>query len=150
MNLNKVLIIGRLTAEPQLRQTPSGQSVASFSVATNRVWNDRNGQKQEQVEFHNIVLWGKQAEIASQYLVKGQVAYIEGRLQTRAWEGQDGQKRRTTEIIGENIQFGQKPMGGGRGAGAQAAGQEPGGADRPEEIPTIEMEDDIKPEDIPF
>jgi single-strand DNA-binding protein len=108
MNLNKVFIIGRLTGDPQLRQTPSGQNVASFSIATNRVWTDKAGAKQEAVEFHNIVLWGRQAEVASQYLTKGQVAFIEGRLQTRSWEGKDGHKNRTTEIVGERMQLGQR------------------------------------------
>ena len=99
MDLNKVQIIGNITQDIVLKNTPNGQSVTNFSVATNRYWNDASGNRQEQSEFHNIVFWGKQAEIASQYLTKGQKIYIEGRLQTRSWEGQDGTKRYTTEIV---------------------------------------------------
>src|SRR3989338_11710189 len=111
MNLNKVFVLGRLTADPQLRSTAGGAQVASFSVATNRVWNDASGAKKEAVEFHNIVIWGRQAEGASRFLTKGSLVLIEGRLQTRDWEGKDGQKRRTTEIICERMQLGPRPMG---------------------------------------
>ncbi|PZM86352.1 single-stranded DNA-binding protein [Candidatus Gracilibacteria bacterium] len=108
-NLNKVQLIGRITQEIELKQTPNGQYVTSFSLATNRSWTDENGMKQEVAEFHSIVLWGKLAEIAGQYLGKGRQVYIEGRLQTRNWEAQDGTKRYKTEIIGENlIMFGSK------------------------------------------
>src|SRR5512141_2709221 len=100
MNLNKVLILGRVTADPQLRTTTSGTSVASFSVATNRVWKGKDG-KQEETEFHNIVAWGRTAEIASQFLKKGAMVYVEGRLQTRSWQDKQGQNRKTTEIICE-------------------------------------------------
>ena len=103
MDLNKVMLIGRLTADPELRTIPNGQSVATFGLATNRRWTDRDGQKQQSVEFHNIVVWGRQAETTSQFLKKGAMAYIEGRLQTRSWDGQDGQKRRTTEIVCSTI-----------------------------------------------
>jgi len=104
MNLNKVMIIGNLTRDPEVKTIPSGQSVATFGVATNRVWNDpQTGQKQERVEFHNVVMWRRLAEICGQYLRKGSKVYIEGRLQTRDWVGQDGVKRYTTEIIGENM-----------------------------------------------
>jgi single-strand DNA-binding protein len=103
MDLNKVQIIGRITQDIELRQTPNGQSVTTLSIATNRNWTDGQGNKQEQAEFHNIVLWTKLAEIASQYLQKGRKVYIEGRLQTRSWEAQDGSKRYRTEIIGENM-----------------------------------------------
>src|SRR3989344_4344973 len=98
MNLNKVFILGRLTVDPQLRSTAGGQSVASFGLATNRVWTDKAGAKQEAVEFHNVVVWGRQAEIASKFLIKGSLVLIEGRLQTRSWDDKQGQKRRTTEI----------------------------------------------------
>src|SRR3989338_4120756 len=111
MNLNKVFILGRLTGDPQLRSTANGTQVASFSVATNRVWNDPSGAKKEAVEFHNVVVWGRQAEVASRFLVKGSLVLIEGRLQTREWEGKDGQKRRTTEIICERLQLGPRPSG---------------------------------------
>ncbi|KKM06946.1 hypothetical protein LCGC14_1738850, partial [marine sediment metagenome] len=101
MNLNKVLLIGRLTADPELRSTSSGNPVASFSVATNRVWTNKTGERQEATEFHNIVVWGRQAETTHQFLKKGALVLIEGRLQTRSWEGRDGQSRRTTEVIAE-------------------------------------------------
>ncbi|NCF75440.1 MAG: single-stranded DNA-binding protein [Xanthomonadaceae bacterium] len=116
MDLNKAMIIGRLTRDPEIRTIPSGQTVASFSVATNLSWTDQSGQRQEKVEFHNIVAWRKLADICGQYLKKGKKVYIEGRLQTRDWVGQDNIKRYRTEIIAtnmimldraENSQFGQ-------------------------------------------
>lgn len=117
MNLNKVFIIGRLAADPETRTTPSGQSVSTLRVATNRVWNDRqSGQKQEQVEFHTLVAWGSLADVAGKYLKKGQLAFFEGRLQTRSWQGQDGVKRYRTEIVAENLQLG--PKAGGMMGGA--------------------------------
>ncbi len=103
MNLNKAMIIGNLTRDPETRTTPSGQTVASFSVATNLVWNDQSGQQQKKTEFHNVVAWRKLAEICSQYLKKGSKVYIEGRLQTSEWTGQDGNKRYRTEIVTENM-----------------------------------------------
>ena len=103
MDLNKVQIIGRITQDIELRQTPNGQNVTTLSIATNRTWLDAQGAKQEQAEFHNVVLWSKLAEIAHQYLSKGRKCYIEWRLQTRSWEAQDGSKRYRTEIIGENM-----------------------------------------------
>lgn len=103
MNLNKAMIIGNLTRDPETRTTPSGQTVASFSVATNLIWNDQSGQQQKKVEFHNVVAWRKLAEICSQYLKKGSKVYIEGRLQTTDWTGQDGNKRYRTEIVAENM-----------------------------------------------
>ncbi len=106
MNFNKAIIIGRVTKDPETRTTPNGQTVASIGVASNRVWNTNSGEKQEKVEFHSIVAWGKLAEICGQYLVKGQLVLFEGRLETRTWEGQDGVKRSKTEIIAENMQMG--------------------------------------------
>jgi single-strand DNA-binding protein len=103
MNLNKAMIIGNLTRDPEIKNTPSGISVATFSVATNLIWTDQTGQRQEKVEFHNVVAWRKLAEICGQYLRKGSKVYIEGRLQTRDWVGQDGLKRYRTEIIAENM-----------------------------------------------
>ncbi len=103
MDLNKAMIIGRLTRDPEARVTPNGQNVTSFSVATNFVWSDPSGQRQEKTEFHNIVAWRKLAEICSQLLKKGAKVYVEGRLQTRDWTGQDGVKRYRTEIIAENV-----------------------------------------------
>src|SRR3989338_1679589 len=106
MNLNKVILIGRLTADPDLRTTPSGTHVVSFSIATNRNWTDKDGNKKEETEFHNIVAWGRQADVVNQYSKKGALIMIEGRLQTRSWEDKEGQTRRTTEVIAERIQLG--------------------------------------------
>lgn len=104
-SLNRAQIVGNLTRDPEMRYTPNGQAVCSFGVATNRRWKDANGNPQEATEFHNVVAWGKLAEITSQYLKKGQKVYVEGRLQTRTWEGQDGAKRNRTEIVAENFIF---------------------------------------------
>jgi len=103
MNLNKAMIIGNLTRDPESRTTPSGANVTSFAVATNLVWTDANGTKQKKVEYHNIVAWRKLGQICAQYLHKGNKVYIEGRLQTRDWEGQDGVKRYRTEIVADNM-----------------------------------------------
>lgn len=113
MNLNKVLLIGRLTQDPEMRTTPSGQSVTTVKLATNRVWNDQaTHQKREATEFHTIVCWGRLGEICGQYLKKGSLAMFEGRLQTRSWDDKtSGQKRYTTEIVAENMQIGPRPAG---------------------------------------
>ena len=103
MNLNRAMIIGNLTRDPETRTTPGGATVSSFGVATTSTWKDASGAKQERVEYHNIVAWGKLAEICQQYLGKGRKVYVEGRLQTRAWEDKDGQKRYTTELIANTI-----------------------------------------------
>ncbi|MFC1748808.1 single-stranded DNA-binding protein [Pseudomonadota bacterium] len=103
MSLNKVQLIGNLTRDPEVKQIPGGQAVASFSIATNLSWTDQSGQKQDRPEFHNIVAWRKLAEICGQYLKKGGKIYIEGRLQTRDWEGEDGIKRYKTEIVADNM-----------------------------------------------
>lgn len=143
MDLNRVTIIGRLTRDPELRSLPSGRSVASFSIATNRQWTDQSGQKQKQVEYHNIVAWGKSGETAGQYLRKGSQVYVEGRLQTREWTTQDGSRKNRTEIICESfIMLGSRPSGNsGTFDGPVSSG---GGA--PEEV----VEEEIKVEDIPF
>lgn len=104
-NVNLAIIMGNLTRDPELRYTPNGQAVASFAVATNRSWKDANGDKKEEVEFHEIVVWGKLAELCSQYLTKGRKVHIMGRLQTRSWEGTDGAKRQKTEIVAQDIAF---------------------------------------------
>lgn len=153
MNLNKVIIAGNLTRDPELRQTPSGQSVCTIGVATNRVWTNPSGQKQETVEFHNVVLWGRLAEITNQYLKKGRLVLVEGRMQTRSWDDkQTGQKKYRTEIVAENIQFG--PQGGGGFAGGAPAPREQSAAEQlPAEIPTVQYpadEEEIRAEDIPF
>ncbi|MCK6462637.1 MAG: single-stranded DNA-binding protein [Candidatus Pacebacteria bacterium] len=152
MNLNKVFLIGNLTRDPELKSLPSGSSVATFGVATNRVWRNQQGEKQEEVQFHNIVVFGKQADIVAQYLKKGSSALIEGRLQTRNWEAQDGSKRNRTEIVAERVQFGQRKGGGaGQGQGNFQEAKGASQANKPEELETIEYpEEDIKPEDIPF
>lgn len=103
MDLNKVMIIGRLTRDPEVRATPSGQQVASFSIATNRVWKDQQGAKQEKVEYHNIVAWRKLAEIVQSYAKKGSRVYVEGHLETRSWDDQQGNKKYRTEIITDNM-----------------------------------------------
>jgi len=120
MNLNKVFIIGRLTQEPETRATSSGQSVTTLNFATNRVWTNPSGQKQEATEFHRVIAWGRLGEIASQYLKKGGLAMIEGRLQTRSWTDKDNNKKYTTEIIAESLQLGPRTTGG-----ASAGGYEP-------------------------
>ncbi len=151
MNLNKVFVLGRLTADPQLRSTTGGQQVSSFSIATNRVWKDKGGNKQESTEFHNIVVWGRQAEVASKFLVKGSLVLIEGRLQTRSWDDKQGQKIKTSEIIAEQLQLGPRPGGGGGIQGGKSFG-EPKEQDRTpvEEIPVINVDEEIKSEDLPF
>ena len=108
MNLNKVILIGNITKNIELKSLPSGMKVASFGLATNRTWKDNNGQKQEQAEFHNIVSFGKQAEVIAQYCGKGDQLFIEGRIQTRSWDKEDGTKAYRTEIVLENFQFGNK------------------------------------------
>jgi single-strand DNA-binding protein len=125
--VNKVILIGNLGRDPEVRSTPSGQPVASFTVATSRRWRDKNGQKQEQTEWHNIVVWGKQAEIAGQYLTKGKQVYIEGRLQTRSWDDRNtGEKKYRTEIVCDSFQMlGQR--GGDFEGGQQGYGQSQGG-----------------------
>ena len=112
MNLNKAIIVGNLTQDPEVRTTSSGDKVANFSVATNRMWTDKTtGEKQQKAEFHNVVLWRRLAEIAEQYLNKGSLVLIEGRIETRSWEGQDGNTRYKTEIVGENMQLGPRRNG---------------------------------------
>lgn len=163
MNLNKVFIIGNLTRDPELRSLPSGAPVASFGIATNRVWKNQQGEKQEDVQFHNIVVFGKQAELVNQYLVKGRMAFIEGRIQTRNWDAPDGTKKSRTEIVAERIQFGPRPAGAAGGLRPAEGGgnfnknfsSKPANQDQDasikEELPQIDInEGDIKPEDLPF
>ena len=143
MDLNRATLIGRATRDPEMRTTPSGQSVATLSVATGRAWTDQAGVKQERSEFHNCVLWGKLAEIASQYVTKGRRIYVEGRIETRDWTGQDGVKRYRTEIVVENMIM----LDGPRGASVPgAAAPASTGNSQPPEV----VEEEIKVEDIPF
>ncbi len=150
MYLNKVIIVGNLTRDPEITAIPSGQKVCKFGVATNRVWKDKTGAKQESVSYHNIVVWGRQAETSAQYLKKGQQVMIEGRIETRSWDDKtSGEKKYRTEIIADRVQFGLK-SNGGAGAPASTAGA---GKLAPEnqEVDSIEYpEEDINPEDIPF
>ena len=163
MDLNKVILVGRVTADPQVRSTPGGQSVTTIGVATNRTWTDKANQRQEQTEFHNVVLWGRTAEIAGQYLTKGAMVLIEGRMQTRSWTDKQGQQRKTTEVMAERMQLGPRAanaggggQGGGRSFGGGSSASPAQGGDKDaapslDEIPVINLEDDeIKPEDIPF
>lgn len=147
-SLNKVMLIGRLTRDPEMRYTPSGQPVTSFSIATNRYASGAEGEKREFTDYHNIVAWniGKRnlAEIVANYTKKGAMVYVEGRLQTRSWEGQDGQKRRTTEVVANDVQFlDSKGAANGGGAGAVA------GADEPVPLEEHGVRD-VDPDEIPF
>jgi len=147
MYLNKALIIGNLTRDPELKSLPSGTQVATFSVATNRVWKDKDGSKKEDTDYHNIVVFGRQGETSAQYLKKGSSVLIEGRIQTRSWEGQDGVKKYRTEIIADRVQFGPR-KDGDFGGSAPKADSGKGGK---EELDTIEYpEEDINADDIPF
>ena len=143
-SVNKAIILGNLGADPEIRTTSGGQNVANFRVATNRSYTDRSGQRQEQTEWHNIVVWGKLAGIVEQYLKKGDSVYIEGRIQTRSWEDQSGQQRWTTEIVAQEMTMlgsaGGGPAAGGGGGrrGGRSAPEEESG---PEVVP--EGEDDV-------
>lgn len=144
MYFNKAFVYGNLTRDPELKSLPSGSKVCSFSVATNRVWKSQDGSKQEATDYHNIVVFGRQAETSAQYLKKGSGAFIEGRMQTRSWE-QDGQKKYRTEIVADRVQFGPRPGGSTVSSGAKNT------PPQVEDAPPIEYpEGDINPEDIPF
>lgn len=148
MDLNRATILGRLTRDPEVRNTNTGKTVASLSVATNRTWTDQSGTKQELVEYHNCVLWGKLAEIAGQYLSKGRRAYFEGRIQTRDWVGQDGVKRYRTEIVVDNMIMLDGPKGS---SGASAPESRPAKMSEPSFAPNEGVvEEEVKVEDIPF
>lgn len=149
MYLNKAIIIGNLTRDPEQRALPSGVSVTSFAVATSRVWKDKNGAKQEDTQYHNVVAFGPQANIAGQYLKKGSSVMVEGRMQTRSWDAQDGSKKYRTEIVVEKLQLGprregQAPSFGGGETKSDSTAQAP-------QLDTIEYpEEEINPDDIPF
>lgn len=146
MDLNRVMLIGNLTRDPELRNTPNGKAVASMSIATNRFWTDAQGQKQKEAEFHNIVMWSKLAEIASQYLHRGSKVYIEGRLQTREWTGQDGIKRYRTEIVADNMIMLNGPSDNAGKTRTNDNIQTSSPAENSDEV----IEEEIKVEDIPF
>jgi single-strand DNA-binding protein len=150
-SVNKVILVGNLGRDAELRYTPGGAAVATLNLATTEVWNDRNNQRQEKTEWHRVVLWGKPAESLQEYLVKGKQIYVEGRLQTRQWDDKDGNKKNTTEIKADRVTLlGGPGGGGGRGGGGGgmdrgggSSGQGPGGGDEP---PMEPLTDD----DIPF
>ena len=147
MYLNKAMIFGNLTRDPELKSLPSGIQVCSFSLATNRVYKDRDGKRAEQTDYHNVVVFGRQAETSAQYLKKGASAYIEGRLQTRSWEA-EGVKQYRTEIVADRVQFGPRTGGSGESAGG---GTSTGNTSAPQQGNAPEYpEEDINPEDIPF
>jgi len=148
MYLNKVLLYGNLTRDPELKALPSGSQVANFGLATNRTYKDKGGQKQETTEFHNLVAFGRTAEIIAQYCKKGRPIYVEGRLQTRSWDDKEtGKKNYRTEIIVDNFQFGADGGKGASGGGGQATSHD----EQPAPSEDIKYPDEeINPEDIPF
>lgn len=151
MYINKAFIFGNLTRDPEVRALPSGMNLCSFGVATNRVYRDRDGKKQEQTDFHNIVVFGRQADTAAQYLKKGSSVFVEGRIQTRSWDGKDGEKKYRTEIVADRVQFGPRSSGS-----APARSRQEDAADMPEEPSSsggtgIDYpKEDVNPDDIPF
>jgi len=138
--VNKVILIGNLGADPELRYTSGGTPVADLRLATSRKWTDKSGQQQEDTQWHRIVVWGKQGETCKEYLSKGRQVYIEGRLQTRQWEDRDGNKRWTTEVVAENVRF----LGGGKGGGGG------GGYDGPPPPDERDAPSNMGDDDIPF
>ncbi len=153
-DFNQAIILGNLTRDPELRSTTSGQSVASFSVATNRRWTTKDGQQQEETEFHNVVAWGKLAEICSQILYKGRKVLVAGRLRTRQWEGQDGVKRYSTEIVADQVSATGPSRGGDTGATPAGASSQSAPAAAPttnkNEPAPVSVPDEINLDDIPF
>lgn len=147
MYLNKAIIIGNLTRDPEIKSLPSGIQVATIGIATNRVWKDKNGAKQEDTQYHNVVVFGRQAETAAQFLKKGSSVLIEGRMQTRSWDSPDGKKNYRTEIVADRVQFGNRPGGGAGAASAPTKGE-----DQP--APPVDSidypEENINVDDIPF
>ena len=151
MDLNRAQLIGNVTRDPESRTTATGQNVCNFGIATNAQWTDQQGQKQQRAEFHNIVAWGKLADICTQYLTKGRRVFLEGRLQTRDWEAQDGTKRRSTEIVADNMIM----LDRGTSAGAPSASNEPTIVPTPNSGPAAVLDkgigdQEIRVEDIPF
>jgi single-strand DNA-binding protein len=147
-SVNKVILVGNLGRDAELRYTPGGSPVATLNLATTEVWNDKAGQKQEKTEWHRVVVWGKTAESLNEYLTKGKQIYVEGRLQTRQWDDKDGNKRYTTEIRGDRIVL-LSSGGGGMGAGARQQSRAGAGAG-PGEEPMLEPGAELTDDDIPF
>jgi len=157
MNLNSVMLIGRITRDAESKVTPSGQNVVNFSIATNSVWVDKNQQKQERTEFHNLVFWGKRGEALSPYLTKGKLVFIEGELRTSSWVGQDNQKKFRTEVFVKNLQFGPRATNDGAFASPRNDADAEQKDTHDEEIPTIQVgsedspfEEDLEGDEIPF
>ncbi len=154
MYLNKAIIFGNLTRDPELKALPSGIQVANISLATNRTWKDGNGARQESTDYHNVVVFGRQAETVAQYLKKGASVFIEGRMQTRSWDGQDGKKQYRTEVVADRVQFGPKTGdSGAKGSYAPAnqASTPKAKEDSLDSLPSVDYpEEEINPEDIPF
>jgi single-strand DNA-binding protein len=150
MYINKAIIYGNLTKDPELKALPTGNKVCNFAVATNRTWKDQSGKKQESVDYHNVVFFGKQAEVIAQWIHKGNALMVEGRITTRSWDGPDGKKNYRTEIVGENFQFG--PKGGSSSSVASPSpSSDTSGPSSAPEVDTIEYPtDDLNPNDIPF
>ncbi len=153
MSINKVLLLGRLGQDPELKYTPSGKAVCSFSLATSDSWKDKSGQKQEKTEWHRVVVWGKLAELCNQYLAKGRQAFVEGKLSTRQWEDKQGNKRYTTEINASSVQF----IGGGKSSDSnydsgfdQSGGSQTPEFDEPESDYNVGTDTNFASDDIPF
>jgi single-strand DNA-binding protein len=142
--VNKVILVGNLGRDPEIRYTKDGQAVANFTLATSESFTSREGKREERTEWHRIVVWGKTAENCAQYLAKGRTVYIEGRIQTREWEDKEGQKRKTTEVVAQTVQFLGGPRSAGTGAGGGAPAREPGSFEAPHE------ESAPPGDDIPF
>ncbi|MCK5884423.1 MAG: single-stranded DNA-binding protein [Bacteriovoracaceae bacterium] len=162
MSVNKVILLGRLGQDPEMKHTPSGTAVCNFSMATSESWADKTGQRQERTEWHRIVVWGKLAELCNQYLAKGRQAFVEGRLQTRSWDGKDGSKRYTTEVVATTVQFigaqgqanqsqGQSQnYGGGQQQQQQQNNNQQGQSNQRDEEFSISAEASFTSDDIPF
>jgi single-strand DNA-binding protein len=151
MYINKAILFGNLTRDPELRALPSGMNVCNFSLATNRVYKDRDGKKQEQTDFHNVVVFGRQADTVAQYLKKGSTAYVEGRIQTRTWDDKtSGEKKYRTEVVADSVQFGPRSSGGGGGHKQEDDAMPDEGSVKSGGAGIDYPKDDINPDDIPF
>jgi len=148
-DFNQAIVMGNLTRDPEMRTTPSGQNVTSFSIATNRSWQDQSGERKDAVEYHNIVAWGKLGELVNEYLKKGRKALVVGRLQTRSWDAEDGSKRQRTEIVASDINF-----VGGQSEGGDYTPSEASTSEKPAKKDEVAIEDmgegEINLDDIPF